>query len=154
MSFLHRIAARFAMGTRILLRANRGALQNTVGGWRCCIYITEKLHAFFADFSPNPPQFGKTIETPCPNANGAAVAGTNTMPKGFGGGSNIHGHCPSENRHNDRRRRRAAERAALRKSPLLIVLFSPRPLCPNDLQRRSCSCCPHARPLPAPSTSR
>ena len=67
------------------------------------------------------------------------------MAKGFGGGSNIHGHCPSQNRHNDRRRCSAPLRG--RKSPLLIVLFSPRPLCPNDLQRRSCSCCqPASRP--------
>ena len=68
------------------------------------------------------------------------------MAKGFGGGSNIHGHCPSQNRHNDRRRSTPLRG---RKSPLLIVLFSPRPLCPNDLQRRSCSCCqPASLPIP------
>ena len=104
-------------------------------------YITLPISA------PNAPRFRKVIGTPCPDG---AVAGTVTMAKGFGGGSNIHGHCPSENRHNDRRaaplRGRKEGRQEGRKSPLLIVLFSPRPLCPNDLQRRGCSCC---RPPPS-----
>ena len=93
------------MGTHILLRANRGAFQHTVGRGD-----DSMLHDVLIS-APNPPPFRKTIGTPC--ANGAAVAGAITMAKGFGGGSNIHGHCPSENRHNDRHRAAAPPRELL-----------------------------------------